>query len=92
MNNNMTEGNVFEGLFANHGSKIVSILFSVFTAPINIAMAYGVIWFETYGTGNRRTLVNKMERNKSIISKIALKRKSFLQLPMAYVQNRSETD
>ena len=51
---------IFRGLFADHPSKISSIFFSFFTSPINIFLAYGVIWYEKNGSGNGRTLVNKM--------------------------------
>jgi len=86
MSSNVTyvsEAIVFEGLFANHGSKICAILFSIFTSPINIVMAYGVIWFETYGTGNKRTLVNKMGRKNILIKKKKKNWKNlFLQVPV----------
>ena len=56
------ENDIFKGLFENHPSKLASIFFSFFTSPVNICLAYGIIWFEMNGTGNGngRTLVNKL--------------------------------
>ena len=54
------ENDLYKGLFENHPSKVASIFFSLFTSPLNMCLAYGVIWFEKNGNGNGRTLVNKM--------------------------------
>ena len=50
----------FEGLLQNRMSKILAILFSFFTMPFVVALFYGIVWYERFGTDNNRTLINKL--------------------------------
>ena len=50
----------FEGLFENRPSKIVGIvLASLLTVTVFLA-AYGIIWFERFGSDLKRIFINKM--------------------------------
>ena len=55
----------FGGLMENKPSKILSLLFSCFTVPTNIMLLYGIVWYEKYGTDNKRTLMNKLVASQS---------------------------
>jgi len=48
------------GLFQFKLSKIMSILSACTILPFDIALFYGIIWYERFGTDNRRTLMNKL--------------------------------
>ena len=58
--NNTTDLEVFSGLFQNRPSKIFSLAFSFLTTSLAIFLFYGIIWFERFGTDNKRTLINKL--------------------------------
>jgi hypothetical protein len=47
---------LFSGLFDHHPSKLTSIAFSVVASPVNIVLAFGVVWFEKYATNQVRQL------------------------------------
>jgi hypothetical protein len=50
----------FSGLLENRASKIFSIILSLLTIPVIIAMFYGIVWYERFGSDNKRTLMNKL--------------------------------
>ena len=50
----------FDGLLQNRMSKTLSIIFSFLSVPFIVALLYGIIWFERFGTDNKRTLINKL--------------------------------
>jgi hypothetical protein len=52
--------NVFEGLFENRPSKIVGVLFAIPMSVFICLAAYGIIWFERYGSDLKRIFINKM--------------------------------
>jgi hypothetical protein len=52
--------NSFEGLLQNRMSKILTILFSFLSVPFIVALFYGIVWYERFGTDNKRTLINKL--------------------------------
>ena len=60
MNTTPDNHNSFDELYRNRMSKILSILFSFTTAPFVVALFYGIVWYERYGTDNKRTLINKL--------------------------------
>ena len=60
MNTTPDNHNSFDELYRNRMSKILSILFSFTTAPFIVALFYGIVWYERYGTDNKRTLINKL--------------------------------
>jgi hypothetical protein len=41
-------------------SKVASLAVSCALIPIGLILLSGIIWFERYGTDNRRTLMNKL--------------------------------
>jgi hypothetical protein len=53
----------YKELFENSPTKIVVILFSVIFTSFNIILPYGVVWYERFGTDNKRTLMNKLVSN-----------------------------
>ena len=52
--------NSFDGLLHNRISKILTIIFSFLTVPLVVALFYGIVWYERFGTDNKRTLINKL--------------------------------
>ena len=50
----------FSGLFENRPAKFVSITLSVVFICVSSVLAYSIIWYERYGTDNKRTLMNKL--------------------------------
>ncbi len=58
--NNTTDQEVFIGLFQSRPSKIFSICFSFLSTSLAVFLFYGIIWFERFGTDNKRTLINKL--------------------------------
>ena len=52
--------NSFDGLLHNRISKILSVIFSFLTVPLVVALFYGIVWYERFGTDNKRTLINKL--------------------------------
>jgi hypothetical protein len=56
---NQTE-DFFAELFENRWSKILAIVTSGFTTLTGLILIYSIIWFERYGSDDKRTLqVNK---------------------------------
>jgi len=50
----------FEGLFENRASKIIGVVFAtILTLAVSLA-AYGIIWFERFGSDLKRIFINKM--------------------------------
>ena len=50
----------FCGFFADATSKTLFFAFSLSLNVINTLLFYGIIWYERFGTGNKRTLLNKI--------------------------------
>ena len=50
----------YKELYETNPTKIILVILSVVFNVINIALPYGIIWYEHYGTDNKRTLVNKL--------------------------------
>ena len=50
----------FSGLLESRASKSISMMFSFLTIPIIIALFYGIVWYERFGSDNKRTLMNKL--------------------------------
>ncbi len=50
----------FEGLYENRPSKIAAVAFSIIAAIIILPLVYFIIWFEKYGSDQKRTFLNKM--------------------------------
>jgi hypothetical protein len=56
----MLNDDPFRGLFENRPSRILSLIFSSVSIPIICWLFYGIIWYERFGTDNKRTLMNKL--------------------------------
>lgn len=50
----------FGGLMENRPSKVLALIFACCTNPLNVLLLYGIVWYEKYGTDNKRTLMNKL--------------------------------
>ena len=50
----------FKAIFRNSPSKLVLIFICLLFTIVNIALPYGIIWYERFGTDNKRTLMNKL--------------------------------
>jgi len=50
----------FCGFFEDATAKIVFFTLSHLLNVINCLLFYGIIWYERFGTGHRRTLLNKI--------------------------------
>jgi hypothetical protein len=46
--------------FENNAYKNISIIFTTVSMPVCIVLFYGIIWFERFGSDNKRTLANKL--------------------------------
>ena len=51
--------NMFQGVFENRTSKFVSVFISILLTTSTSFLIYGIIWFEKFGSDNKRTLMNK---------------------------------
>ena len=56
----LNNSNSFEGLAHYRMSKQWAIIFSFLSVPFIVALFYGIVWYERYGTDNKRTLINKL--------------------------------
>ena len=50
----------FKGLFENRPAKISALIFNVFGACVLLPLMFGIIWYENFGSDNKRTLLNKL--------------------------------
>ena len=50
----------FCGVFDDKLSKWASLTFAVVATPIDIVLLYGIIWFEHFGSDQKRILTNKL--------------------------------
>ena len=50
----------FSGIFENRLEKNISVIFSAVGGSILMALVYGIIWFEHFGSDLKRTLLNKL--------------------------------
>ena len=53
----------FYGMFENRPSKFICIIFALLIMMSDLFLYYGIIWYERFGTDNRRTLTNKLLTN-----------------------------
>ena len=51
---------LFDQFFVNHSGKSLIIAFSILLNALAIWVAYGIIWYEKYGTDLKQTLLNKL--------------------------------
>ena len=49
----------FAGLFEDRPSKIFAIVFSSLIGIVISFLIYGIIWYERFGSDNKRTLINR---------------------------------
>lgn len=52
--------NPFVGLMEHKPAKLISLTIAFLSIPLNVALLYAIIWYERYGTDNRRTIMNKL--------------------------------
>jgi len=57
---NMTNEEIFCGVFENRPSKFVAIAISAILTLLRTFMLLGMIWYERFGSDNHRTLMNKL--------------------------------
>ena len=50
----------FTGLFENRPSKTFAVIFSCLGGSIVLSLLYSIIWYERFGSDNKRTLLNKL--------------------------------
>ena len=53
-------GDYFAGLFENRVTKLAAVTFSGIASLILLPLVYVIIWFEKFGSDNKRTLLNKL--------------------------------
>ena len=59
--------NSFKKLYENNATKITMICISVLFSVIVVTLSYGIIWYEKFGTDQKRTLMNKLVASLSWI-------------------------
>jgi hypothetical protein len=57
----MTSLEVYHALFQVRFALVASIVFSCFGVIVNSFLLYGIVWYERFGSDNKRTLMNKLE-------------------------------
>lgn len=62
-----TEVQYYSELYENRPAKFVSISISLLLIIVSSLLAYTIIWYERYGTDNKRTLMNKLVSLKKTI-------------------------
>jgi hypothetical protein len=62
-NNSILDEDFFYGIFENRPSKFVCIVLAILVLSIELFLYYGIIWYERFGTDNRRTLTNELLTN-----------------------------
>ena len=50
----------FCGFYEDTVSKVLFMAVSIFIYILTVAMFYGIVWYERFGTDNKRTLTNKI--------------------------------
>ena len=60
MNSTSDSDNSFNGILSNRVPKVLAVMFSFLSWPFIVALFYGIIWYERFGTDNKRTLINKL--------------------------------
>ena len=60
MNTTCDVDNSFNGILSNRVPKVMAVMFSFLSWPFLVAFFYGIIWYERFGTDNKRTLINKL--------------------------------
>ena len=50
----------FQGLYELQPSKTILVILSVILTLVNLILSSGIIWFEKFGSDQRRTLLNKL--------------------------------
>jgi hypothetical protein len=56
----MNSSNFFQGFYDHKISNTLSVIFSTVGTLLLIPLLYGIIWYEKYGSNNKRTLLNKL--------------------------------
>jgi hypothetical protein len=54
------DNDFFAGVFENRPSKIMAVIFSVLGELALLTLLYSNIWYERFGSDNKRTLLNKL--------------------------------
>ena len=60
MNTTCDSDNFFNGILSNRVPKVLAVMFSFLSWPFIVALFYGIIWYERFGTDKKRTLINKL--------------------------------
>jgi hypothetical protein len=55
-----SETDFFSGIFENRPSKFVAVAFSGLVGLFLLPLVYSIIWYERFGSDNKRTLINKL--------------------------------
>jgi hypothetical protein len=55
----VSSSNFFQGFYDHKLSNTLSVIFSTVGTLLLIPLLYGIIWYEKYGSYNKRTLLNK---------------------------------
>ena len=55
----MNNSQLFYNVFENKVAHIISCTVSPLITILSVLLAYGIIWFERFGTDQKRTIVNK---------------------------------
>ncbi len=66
------QSQLFYNVFENPWSRPVSISVSLVLLVLTVPLAYGIIWFERFGTDQRRTVMNKLTSNGLWVAVIQL--------------------
>ena len=51
---------IISGLYHVHPYMVFMILISLILSIVNVILFLGIIWYERFGSDNRRTLLNKL--------------------------------
>ena len=57
---NTTSLDIYDNVFKPRPALITSLIFSLVGVATNVALFYGIIWYERFGSDNKRTLMNKL--------------------------------
>lgn len=56
----MSNPDIYSTLYGLNPWLIVSVIFSFFGSVVLVVSLYGIIWYERFGSDNKRTLINKL--------------------------------
>ena len=57
---NYSDENLFNAVFENEGMKVFCVIIAAILSLLISAAAYGIIWFERFGSDMKRIYTNKM--------------------------------